>query len=186
MTVRHSAGQGAVAKKVGNTRLVVKVRNCAKCRVTLISAPRPPEGDAAPDIWTSRDVRVKRGKVSFRVPAAHAEGLYLTVWDPRAVSTGAMPMAVARYKGQRVGKKVRPGKAARAKRGFHCVAAPTKAKVVWKLRVDRFPGRDMVTNRKGYQIRPYLSPTQESFGDSMRLYRGVAAAQDVAFCQRTP
>ncbi len=185
LTSQHGLSQVAAAKSAGKTRVIVKVRNCAKCQVTLISAPRPPANGEEPVFW-SRQSRVKAGKVSFRVPAARVEGLYLTVRDPRAVSTGAMPIAVAQYKGQRVGKVVPSRRAARAKRGFHCVAASEKSRVVWKMSVDRFPGRDAYTGRRGYQIRPYLSPTQESFGDSMRLYQGVASAQDIAFCQHTP
>lgn len=185
LTGQHAVAQVSAATKSAKTRVVVKVRNCATCQVTLISAPRPPAEGEDPSFW-SRQSRVKKGKVSYRVPAARTEGLYLTVWDRKAVSTGAMPIAVAQYKGQRVGKVVSPRKAARTKQGFHCVATPTTKKVVWKMRVDRFPGRDAYTGRRGYQIRPYFSPTQESFGDSMRLYQGVASAQDIAFCQRTP
>ncbi len=183
---QHSVVKDAAVRKTGRTRVVVKVKDCKTCVITLISAPRPPAGEDEPVFWSSRDTRVKRGKVTFRVPAAHTEGLYLTVRDRRAVSTGAMAIAVARYAGQRVGAKVSPRKAARTKRGFHCVAAVAQPKVVWKLRVDRFPGRDAYTGKRGYQIRPYLVPTQDSFGDSMRLSRGVAGAQDIAFCQRTP
>lgn len=167
-------------------QVVVKVKNCPTCVLTLVSAPRPPAGVDEPVYWSSRDTRVKQGKVTFRVPAAHTEGLYLTVRDRRAVSTGAMAIAVVRYAGQRVGTRVSAHEAARTKRGFHCVGEVKQPKVVWKLRVDRFPGRDAYTGASGYQIRPYLLPTQKSFGDAMRLYRGVASAQDIAFCQRTP
>ncbi len=166
--------------------VVVKVANCEACLITLVSAPRPPAGGDEPVFWSSRETRVEQGRVSFRVPAAHGEGLYLTVRDRRAVSTGAMAIAVARYRGQRVGTAVAPRRAARGRRGFHCVAAVTRPRVVWRLRVDRFPGRDAFTGRSGSVIRPYLSPTQESFGDAMKLHRGVASAQDIAFCQRTP
>lgn len=186
LTGQHGVAQDASVRKARKTRVVVKVRKCAKCELTLVSAPRPPSGVAEPDIWTSRPTRVKKGKVVFRVPAAHTQGLYVTVWDRNSVSTGAMAIAVARYRGQRIGKTVSAKKAARAKRGFHCVAKPTKKKVVWKLRVDRFPGRDAYTGDSGYHIRPYLTPTKRQFGHTMRLHRGVASTQDIAFCRHTP
>ena len=178
----NTVAASQASKPVKKMRVVVKVRNCKKCRVSLVHAPRLPRGNAYPNIWTQERI-VKKNKVAFRVPTTRTKGLYLTVWDRKAVSTGAMPVAVARYKGQRVGKKISKAEAAKTKRGFHCATAKKKAKQVWHLRVDRFPGRDFITGRRGYQIRPYLSPAQKQFGPATRLWKGTTATQDVAFCK---
>lgn len=166
LTLVPPAGADA-AREPDRVKLVIAVDGCEACTVGLT------RGDEWG--WTAKGVRgdgvVSDGEVVFTLPHRQTKGLVVTVQDPDAVRTNAVPIAIIRYRGQAADETIGDSRATHARAARLCAAEVPGDVAQWSLRVAHVPGTDFVTGDPGYDIRPYFTPGVASFADLTKLAR---------------
>lgn len=153
-----SAGPAVVAKVPTKVRIVLTVKHCEGCTVTV----------GRGDEWgwpRLASATVRHRHAVLRVGRAKTLGMTFTVHDPHAVRANAAAMAVIRYPAQAVGGTISRAAALHQKRGYGCTAAVTRHRVHWTLVVSRVRARDFITGKRGYDVRAHFSPGVASYGD---------------------
>lgn len=170
----------AASRHAKTTKIVMTVKGCDGCSVSLYQSY-----DVSYS-WGVGPKTIKNGKLVVTVPRTRTKALAIDINDPKAVNTNAGNLIVFRYANQRAGKPITKMAASKADFAFTCAAEVYKPVVRWHLSVDHLPGTDFLTGKKGFIIRPYMSPGVRTFGYSQPAEHGVVQVQDGPFCNTAP
>lgn len=153
------------------TRIVLKIKHCKGCKVQAVRVGRK-------HVITTKQKRVRHGKVRFRIRTRRTRGLTFAVSDPRS-EVLAVPFIVSRYRGERVGSRVTNKEARRGRRASPCWSGTKRRRVVRRVRVRHY------TNDWGTKsVRLWFRRTQRSRKPYLRTVEGTLAAQDYIPCAR--
>ncbi len=167
----------------GIAQVTVKVNGCDDCTInakwSAFSPQAVPQDPAA--LWSSGDLRVANGKVSFPVPVAKSTGLAFEVTSPREKAKDAIPVAVVRYSDLAVGAPVTAAQAAAGKSAYGCWSGTTFAEATLNMQVDWYTGTD-IEGKPAQGLRAYFNPGLATYGDPQEAFDGSLGHQNVWSC----
>lgn len=157
------------------TKVVLVVDGCDDCRFAAHSYV-----DGSEDVWSSRSVRVRDGRVVLRVPTARTEGLTVSLSAPWEKRLPAVSQLVFRYAGQEPGDRVSTAEARSARRGSPCFPGIDADRIRLKVKVHRAHFRGNGGRATGAAAHTVVS--QPTYGNQARVFDGFYGAQDVVPC----
>ncbi len=167
----------------GIAQVTVNVNGCDDCTInakwSAFSAQSVPQDPS--QLWSSGDLRVANGRVSFPVPVAKSTGLAFEVTSPREKAKDAIPVAVVRYADLTVGAPVSAAQAAAGKSAYGCWSGTTFAEATLNLQVDWYTGTD-IEGKPAQGLRAYFNPGLATYGDPQEAFDGSLGHQNVWSC----
>lgn len=165
----------STAARPAITKVVLVIDGCDDCRFAAHSYV-----DDSEDVWSSRSVEVRDGRVVLRVPTARTEGLTVSLSAPWERRLGAVSQLVFRYAGQEPGDRVTTAEARAARRGSPCFPGIDADRIRLKVKVHRAHFRGNGGRATG--AAAYTVVSQPTSGNQARVYDGFYGAQDVVPC----
>ncbi|GAA1525365.1 hypothetical protein [Nocardioides humi] len=160
------------------TRVVVKVADCEGCEVFLQQGLRH-------RWWSSRTRTVRDGKAVFTVPSSRTRGMSIGITGTWEVASphpsGFQAIVTLRYRGVPRGAHVEQAVAQSKRHGSACFPGTQKRRLVLHVTARRVS----VAGNGGPAdtTLAWADPqTRVMRGTRMRLYDGVAGAQDIVPC----
>jgi hypothetical protein len=165
----------------GVSQVTVTVTGCDDCTINAKWSAFSPQTAPQEPAWTSGELRVANGKVSFPVPVDKSTGLAFEVTSPREKAKDAIPVAVVKYSDLAVGAPVNAAQAAAGKSAYGCWAGTTFAEAALNLQVDWYTGTDF-EGKPAQGLRAYFNPGLATYGDPQEAFDGTLAHQNIRSC----
>ena len=159
------------------TKVTFEVKTCEGCTVTLM------QGNDDPDhsYWSSREKKVRDGRVAFTFRTEHTHGMSVSVEAPWEGNTGYLTLAAFRYKHEAPGDRVTFREARSKKRGSACWAGTDADAVTLPLRVRKVTVQGNVGKAPG--TIAWLGTTQQWWRPMLPAVDGVVGTQEILVCQ---
>ena len=163
------------------TVVTFKVPHCKGCLFQLDQGYETGDPDDPYSFWSSKEKKVRNGKVSWRIPTKRTYGMSATVEAPWEGHTGYLTTVAFRYGKEDVGSRIDLEKAQGKRRGTACFAGTDEPRLTRLVRVRKVPVEgvhDRVLGSIAFTQRtqPWTPPMRRVFG-------GVLGSQEINLCQ---